>query len=109
MIALIEQRKTSIVEACQKFGVQRLEVFGSAARDDFDAQKSDLDFIAKFIPPLHPGVADRFLGLADALEKIFARPVDLLTERMIRNPVLRDEVNRDRIPVYDHRSPETSA
>ena len=109
MIALIEQRKTSIVEACQKFGVQRLEVFGSAARDDFDAQKSDLDFIANFLPPLHPGVADRFLGLADALEKIFARPVDLLTERMIRNPVLREEVNRDRISVYDHRSPETAA
>jgi predicted nucleotidyltransferase len=109
VIALIEQRKSSIAEACRQFGVGRLEVFGSAARGDFDAQKSDLDFIANFLPPLHPGVADRFLGLADALEKIFARPVDLLTERMIRNPVLREEVNRDRTPVYDHRSPETAA
>jgi len=71
----------SIAEACRRFGVGRLEVFGSAARGDFDSQKSDLDFIANFLPPLHPGVADRFLGLADALEKIFARPVDLLTER----------------------------
>ena len=109
MIALIEQRKESIAEACRRFGVGRLEVFGSAARGDFDSQKSDLDFIANFLPPLHPGVADRFLGLADALEKIFARPVDLLTERMIRNPVLRDEVTRDRTPVHDHRSPETAA
>ena len=109
MIALIEQKKASIVEACQKYGVQRLEVFGSAARDDFDAQKSDLDFIAKFIPPLHPGVADRFIGLADTLESIFARRVDLLTEAMIRNPIFREEVNRDRTPIYDYRGPETTA
>ena len=109
MIALIEQRKASIVEACQKFGVQRLEVFGSAARGDFDAQTSDLDFIAQFIPPLHPGVADRFLGLAETLETIFSRPVDLLTDAMLRNPVLREEVNRDRTPIYDHRGPETTA
>jgi len=109
VIALIEQRKASIAEACRQFGVGRLEVFGSAARGDFDSQESDMDFIANFLPPLHPGVADRFLGLADALEKIFARPVDLLTERIIRNPVLREEVNRDRTPVYDHRSPETTA
>ena len=108
MIAIIEQRKTSIAEACRKFGVQRLEVFGSAARGDFDWQKSDLDFIAKFIPPLHPGVADRFLGLAETLENIFARPVDLLTDAMIRNPVLRDEVDRDRTSVYEHRSQETT-
>jgi uncharacterized protein len=109
VIALIEQQKASIKEACRQFGVGRLEVFGSAARGDFDAQKSDLDFIANFLPPLHPGVADRFLGLADALEKIFARPVDLLTERMIRNPILREEVDRDRIPIYDHRGSETAA
>ena len=109
MIALIEQRKSRIVEACQKFGVQRLEIFGSAARGDFDEQKSDLDFIAQFIPPLHPGVADRFLGLADSLEKIFSRRVDLLTEAMIRNPILREEINRDRMPNYDHRGTETTA
>jgi predicted nucleotidyltransferase len=109
VIALIEQQKTSIAHVCRQFRVGRLEVFGSAARGDFDAQESDLDFIANFLPPLHPGVADRFLGLADALEKIFARPVDLLTDSMLRNPVLRDEVNRDRTPIYDHRSPETAA
>jgi predicted nucleotidyltransferase len=109
VIALIEQRNASIAEACRRFGVGRLEIFGSAARGDFDAQSSDLDFIANFLPPLHPGVADRFFGLAEALEKIFARPVDLLTESMLRNPVLRDEVNRERTPIYDHRSPEAAA
>ncbi len=109
MIDLIQKNRDAVAEACRKFGVGRLEVFGSAVRGDFDSQKSDLDFIANFLPPLHPGVSDRFFGLAEALEKIFSRPVDLLTDSMLRNPVLRDEINRDRTPIYDHPSEEAAA
>jgi predicted nucleotidyltransferase len=102
VIETIQQNRRAIADACRRFGVGRLEVFGSAVRGDFDAQESDLDFIANFLPPLHPGVADRFFGLAEALERIFSRPVDLLTDAMIRNPVLREEVNRNRTLIYDH-------
>ncbi|MEO6034865.1 MAG: nucleotidyltransferase domain-containing protein [Verrucomicrobiota bacterium] len=109
MIDLIRQNQNAVAEACRKFGVGRLEIFGSAVRDDFDMQKSDLDFIANFLPPLHPGVSDRFFGFTEALEKIFSRPVDLLTDSMLRNPVLREEVNRDRTPIYDHRGQEAAA
>ncbi|HTV61979.1 MAG TPA: nucleotidyltransferase domain-containing protein, partial [Verrucomicrobiae bacterium] len=72
MSDLVQQKCGAIVEACRQFGVGRLEVFGSAVRGDFNVQNSDLDFIADFLPPLHPGVADRFFGLAEALETIFA-------------------------------------
>lgn len=106
VIETIQQNRRAIADACRQFGVGRLEVFGSAARGDFNAQESDLDFIANFLPPLHPGVADRFFGLADALERIFSRPVDLLTDAMIRNPVLREEVNRNRSLIYDHGGQE---
>lgn len=61
MINLIQQRHAAIAEACRQFGVGRLEVFGSAVHGDFDAQRSDLDFIADFLPPLHPGVVYGFL------------------------------------------------
>jgi predicted nucleotidyltransferase len=109
MIELIQQKRSAVAEACRKFGVRRLELFGSAVYGGFDARKSDLDFIANFLPPLHPGVADRFFGLAETLEEIFARPVDLLTDSMIRNPVLRDEVNRDRTLIYDNGDQEKAA
>ncbi|MEO7298524.1 MAG: nucleotidyltransferase domain-containing protein [Verrucomicrobiota bacterium] len=109
MIDLLQQNQDAVAEVCRKFGVARLEVFGSAVRGDFDMHKSDLDFIANFLPPLHPGVSDRFFGFTEALEKIFARPVDLLTDSMLRNPVLREEVNRDRTPIYDYRGQEAAA
>lgn len=109
VIALIRENQPAVAEACRRFGVERLEVFGSAARDDFDPAKSDVDFIASFQPPLHPGIATRFFGLANTLETIFARPVDLLTDAMVRNPVLRQEVNTTRAVIYDDRRTEAAA
>jgi hypothetical protein len=35
--------------------------------------------------------------------------VDLLTDSMLRNPVLRDEVNRDRTLIYDNGGQEKAA
>ena len=109
MIDLIGQRLGAVAEACRRFRVGRLEVFGSAIRGDFDRQTSDLDFIATFLPPLHPGVANRFFGLEAALEGIFARRVDLITDAMLRNPVLRREVGRDRTLLYDNGGQEKAA
>ncbi len=109
MIELIQRKRAAVAEACQEFGVRRLEIFGSAVHEDFDAQESDLDFIANVLPPLHPGIAIRFFGLAETLEKIFERPVDLLTDSMIRNPVLRDAVNRDRTVIYEIGDQEKAA
>jgi predicted nucleotidyltransferase len=106
---LIQLKRDEVAEACRKFSVRRLEIFGSAVHGGFSSRKSDLDFIADFLPPLHPGIADRFFGLAEALEEIFGRPVDLLTDSMIRNPVLRDEVNRDRTLLYDNGGQEKAA
>jgi uncharacterized protein len=33
---------------CRRFHVRRLDVFGSAARGDFDPEHSDVDFIVEF-------------------------------------------------------------
>ena len=48
MNPVLDQHRHSLAAQCQRFGVQRLEVFGSAARGDFDAAKSDFDFIVSF-------------------------------------------------------------
>ncbi len=36
-----------------------------------------------------------------ALEAVFDRPVDLLTERSIRNPIFRRSIEKKRLRVYD--------
>ena len=62
MIALIEDNREAIVALCEQYGVQRLAVFGSAAKGTFDPATSDLDFVVEF-EDYGPGVSRRFLAL----------------------------------------------
>ncbi len=92
---------TEVRTLCRRFGVARLDVFGSAARaDDFDEARSDIDLVVEFhresaLPPL-----EQFFGLSEALERVFGRPVDLVEAGAIRNPFLLMAIDRDRDPIY---------
>lgn len=79
--------------------VARLELFGSAARDDFDHGKSDFDFIVKF-PDYGSGISGRFFGLTDVLQELLSRPVDMMSARKVSNPYFLDEVEADRTTLY---------
>jgi predicted nucleotidyltransferase len=77
----------------ERFGVQRLTLFGSAATARFDPASSDLDFLVEF--DANPaGLADRYFGLLEALEVLFQRPVDLVETRAITNEYFRAGVAR---------------
>ena len=100
MTSILKENQEKLAAICQKLGVERLDVFGSAVRNDFDSTVSDLDFVVRFVTPHGRGYADRYLELAEALERVFARRVDLLTERSLRNPILKRAIARDRRTLY---------
>ena len=52
------------------------------------------------------GLFDRYWALTEALEKLLGRPVELLTERMIRNPYYRAAVDKERQTIYARESEE---
>ncbi len=109
MISLIEQNRDALAELCRQFRVERLELFGSAAKGTFQPDSSDIDFLVTFAD-VQPGTyADRYLGLLLALEGLFQRGVDLVTERSIRNPYFRRAVNATRQLVYDGRGEKAAA
>jgi uncharacterized protein len=101
MITLIEEHRGPLVGLCQRYRVQRLELFGSAATvDAFDPQTSDLDFLVEF-QPLRPGEhADAYFGLLEELETLFRRPVDLVMTRAIKNRYFLERVNQSRTVLY---------
>src|SRR4051794_15957826 len=69
MLDLIARRQADIAALCRRFGVRRLTLFGSAAREtDFDAQSSDVDFLVEFDAPEGASLA-QFLDLRTALEE----------------------------------------
>jgi predicted nucleotidyltransferase len=76
----------------------------------FDDASSDLDFICEFAPDHELDMFDRYFGLAEALEELFSRPIDLNHEPSGRNPIYTRSVNRSRETVYRGRSTgETAA
>ena len=97
--AIIEQNKDEIAELCKKHRVKRLDVFGSATTNAFDERSSDVDFIVTFENP-EEGILYRYLNLADDLERLLKRKVDLLTERSVGSAEFRSEVERQRTPIY---------
>jgi predicted nucleotidyltransferase len=87
-------------QLCARYGVKRLELFGSGSRDDFDPKKSDFDLLVEFADPKPEGAFDRYFGLKEDLERLLRRPVDLVETQAIRNPYFRQAVRQDRILVY---------
>ena len=100
--------RDEIARLCRLYGVERLEVFGSAADGRFDPQRSDFDFIATFAPEAQAAIGPRFIELAEALEAVLGRRVDLLTNQPIRNPYLRRAVNASRRDLYVRTTAEAS-
>jgi hypothetical protein len=96
----IQAHKAELHALCRAYGVERLELFGSAPSEAFDAAASDLDVTVPFADT-SSGYADRYLDFAEALEELFDRDVDLVTERSISNPYFRKTVDSTREVVYD--------
>ena len=96
----ITQHLTGISAICKRYGIRKLEVFGSAARvDDFDPEQSDADFLVEFAPGVQPGL-DTFFGAKAALEALLGRSVDLIEPGAIRNPYVLASINRHRQALY---------
>jgi uncharacterized protein len=100
VIPAIEEHRAELVELCRRHHVLRLSLFGSATRDDFDPERSDLDFLVDFEPQPLGGYADSFFGLLESLELLFGRSIDLVVASAIRNPYFRQSVDQTKSLLY---------
>ncbi|MDE2673626.1 MAG: nucleotidyltransferase domain-containing protein [Paracoccaceae bacterium] len=99
---MIADKQEEIAAICRRHRVERLEVFGSAARaTDFDPLRSDIDFLVEFNSEKKPVTLERYLGIIDDLSSAMAREVDLVEEKWIRNPYLKEVINEEREVVFE--------
>ncbi len=73
---ILSQQKEQLLKA---YPIKTLGLFGSVVRNDFTPQ-SDIDVIVEFTRP----VGMEFIELADDLEKILQRKVDLVSRKGLR-------------------------
>lgn len=93
-----KQHREALTRLCQEYCVVSLELFGSVARAEATPQ-SDLDFLVRFAPAAK-GLVKRFFGFKQALEELFDCPVDLLEADSIRNPYLKQAIDKEKVLLY---------
>lgn len=93
--------RSALHAVCRRYDVERLDVFGSATRPDFDPRQREVDLIVRFHSPEAPGTAERYYGLADALEALLGSPIGLVSEQSLRSPQLLQRITAQRLTLFE--------
>ncbi len=84
---------------CKKHEVVSLYLFGSATGKSF-SENSDIDFLVSFAPIDLHNYFSNYMSLKDSLQKLFNRPVDLVEQQTLKNPVLINSINKTKQLIY---------
>ncbi len=90
----------AVPEICRRYHVVSLDLFGSATRDDFHPERSDVDVLAKFHWGQEGDAFQTFFGMTEELETLFGRPVDLVSDGTITNAYILPNIEASRVRVF---------
>jgi len=96
---IIDLNIDKIRDLCYKHKVARLFVFGSVLSDRFK-KNSDIDFIVDFREIDVYDYANNYFDLKFSLENILKRNIDLLEDKAIKNPYLRQSIDSSKQLLY---------
>ena len=97
---IIDNERDRLIELCKRYRVAELDVFGSVTTDDFDEEKSDIDFLVQFEQTVTQDRFDNFFNLLEELKQLFHRPIDLVEPGGLKNPYFIEMVNQTRRRIY---------
>ncbi len=100
MQKVVTENIDKIRALCITYNVKSLFAFGSVCTDQFN-DKSDIDFLISFYSMDYGDYADTYFELAEKLENLFHRPVDLVTDKSLSNPYFIDSVNQTKTLIYE--------
>jgi predicted nucleotidyltransferase len=98
----LDKYTNEINNLCLQNKVKSLYVFGSVLTDKF-SEKSDIDLIVDIDSNDPFDYADNYFNLKFSLQDLFRRPIDLLENKAIKNPYIRQNIDRSKSLVYGKR------
>jgi predicted nucleotidyltransferase len=100
MTDILENKRQAIAQACRRHGVLRLDAFGSALRDDFRLDESDLDLLVEFEQMESYARVDAYFGLLEELRALLGPKIDLVMAGAVKNPYIASDIERTRRLLY---------
>lgn len=100
-IPVLKDNIHSLIEICERHQVSKLFVFGSVITGEFDLEESGIDLIVELAQMSPEEKGDHLIDLWDELEALFQKKVDLLTDQPIKNPFLKESVEKTKLLIYD--------
>lgn len=100
---IVERNIDRLIELCKNHKVSELYIFGSILTEKF-SDNSDIDFLVQFEKIDILEYFDNYMDFKEKLEMLLGRPIDLLENQAIHNPVFRKVVDRDKKLVYERES-----
>ena len=99
----LERHINDIIKLCKNHKVGELYIFGSILTEKF-SDNSDIDFLVQFEKIDILEYFDNYMDFKEKLEMLLGRPIDLLENQAIHNPIFRKVVDRDKKLVYERES-----
>ncbi len=100
MVPILQNKRAVIAELCVRYGVSRLDAFGSALRDDFRPGESDLDLLVEFGSTDAYERADAYFGFLDEMRALLGVDVDLVVAEAVKNRFIAADIERTRQVLY---------
>jgi predicted nucleotidyltransferase len=100
-IMLTESLKSALAKVpafCERWSIAEFSLFGSVVRADFRPE-SDIDVLLTFLPDAKWSLVE-WVAMREELQELFARGVDLVEKRAIRNPFRRSAILATHRVVY---------
>jgi predicted nucleotidyltransferase len=97
----VQEKLPDLINILKRHKVKRAYAFGSVCTPRFN-QKSDVDLLISFeegIDPIEYG--DLYWSLDEKIPELLHHPVDILTEKQLRNPYFIKVMNKTKTALYE--------
>lgn len=100
---LTDKYLEAIQVLCEKYRVKELYLFGSVLTERF-SDTSDVDVLVQFGDIDLNDYFDNYMDFKDELEALLGRPVDIVENQAVRNPIFRRILDREKKLIYERKS-----
>ena len=95
----INQYLDQIEKLCLSNKVKTLFAFGSVTTENFRPD-SDIDMVVDISEKDPFSYSDSYFSLKNQLENLFHRHIDLLEQKAIKNPYLKQQIDQTKVLIY---------